>query len=282
MSIQSSRERANRLRTVPLQAVLHAAGAQPDPHQKAKWHTSRGVLSVTGAKFINWNQGFGGGGAIDLTMHLNHQGFQDAIDWLARHFPLPEPAPPIRAPSSRPLTLPARVTRTLPALQRYLCGKRRLPPALLRTLIEAGDLYADPRANAVFLLRDEQKTIVGAELRGTGPRLWRGMAPGSSKDRGYFAIGPEHPDALMLCESAIDAISSLALHPRRLCISTSGARPDPGWLPALLARNRLVYCAFDADSTGEHMAQRMIARHPAVQRLRPPLHDWNDTLYARG
>jgi hypothetical protein len=28
----------------------------------------------------------------------------------------------------------------------------------------------------------------------------------------------------------------------------------------------------------ERMARALIARYPAVQRLRPPLHDWNDSL----
>jgi hypothetical protein len=49
-------------------------------------------------------------------------------------------------------------------------------------------------------------------------------------------------------------------------------------MPALLARNLPIYCGFDTDATGERMARALIARYPAVQRLRPPLHDWNDSL----
>jgi hypothetical protein len=38
--------------------------ATPDLHDRAKWHTSRGVLSVNNQKFMNWATGTGG--AIDL------------------------------------------------------------------------------------------------------------------------------------------------------------------------------------------------------------------------
>ena len=282
MSIRSRRERLERLRAIPLGLVLRAAGAKPDPSDPAKWYTAVGTLSVTGTKFFDWNHASGGGGAIDLAMHLNRQRFGEAVDWLACRFPLPEIEPTAAAPISRPLTLPEPVAAALPAVRRYLHRQRRLPLDLLETLIVFGDLYADANANAVFLLRNERRAIIGAELRGTGPHHWKGMAPGSRKDHGYFAAGPDEAQALVLCESAIDAISCLALHPGLRCLSTSGARANPGWLPALLASNRPVCCGFDADSTGEHFAQRMNARHPNVQRLRPPLHDWNDTLRGCG
>jgi hypothetical protein len=87
--------------------------------------------------------------------------------------------------------------------------------------------------------------------------------------------------AIVLCESAIDAISCFALHPQYRCLSTAGARPNPRWLPVLLDQGARVYCGFDSDTTGEAMARAMISRHPSVQRLAPPHHDWNDTLRSR-
>jgi hypothetical protein len=49
----------------------------------------------------------------------------------------------------------------------------------------------------------------------------------------------------------------------------------------LLEQGGHVYCGFDADPTGDTMANAMIALHPQVQRLRPSQHDWNDVLQAR-
>jgi len=280
------RARADRLRAVPLTDVLRRSGAQPDRGDPHKWHTAQGVLSVTGTKFINWNLGHGGGGAIDLVMHLHGLGFGQALAWLERHAATvmipPRPAAPARPAELR---LPQPAPEQLAQVRRYLIAQRRLPAALLDPLIDAGTLYADARANAVFLLRGPAAEPVGAELRGTGPVPWRGMAPGSRKDLGCFVIpagwwAPPTPPltASILCESAIDAISCHALHPTYRCGSTAGARPAPAWLPSLIAQGPSLYCGFDRDATGEAMAKAMLALHPSIQRLRPARKDWNDVL----
>ncbi len=166
-------------------------------------------------------------------------------------------------------------------VRQYLTGRRCLAASLIEPLVRSGKLYADRRGNAVFLMvAGRAQRPVGAELRGTGPQVWRGMAPGTRKDFGYFWIGAAGSREIVLCESAIDAISCCQMHPHRIGISTSGVRADPPWLPALLARHYQLYCGFDADGPGEATAARMIALHPAVQRLRPPTHDWNDALAA--
>ena len=271
-------QRAQKVRDVPLEAVLEATGAKRDRRDKAKWHTAQGVLSVTGMKFMNWNQGLGGGGAIDLAMHLKNLGFKAAVQWLWEHFPDCLSLHPLQPTLKPTLQLPQRDHSKLHRVRRYLVRDRNLPPALIETLIETSALYADNYANAVFLLLGKENCPVGAELRGTGSRPWRGMAPGSNKDAGYFSIHPAHPTTIVLCESAIDSISCSALHPDFWCISTSGARPNPRWLTLFIGKEYQVCCGFDSDSTGDSMARAMIARHPGIQRLRPPQHDWNDLL----
>ena len=274
----SWRERADKLRAVPLAAVMRFCGARADPYDRSKWHTRQGVLTVTGAKFMNWNCGRGGGGAIDLVMHLQKVGFGQALQWLEQHFGTAASLP-ASAPSPRqPLSLPPPCPQRLEQVRRYLVEERRLPPRLLQPLFQSGDLYADARANAVFLLRGKDGRPVGAELRGATSCSWRGMAPGSRKDHGYFALPNPSLEGILLCESAIDAISAHAFHPEYRCVSTAGARPDPAWLPELLTQSPRLYCGFDLDDTGESMAGAMIARHPSIQRLRPPCNDWNAAL----
>jgi hypothetical protein len=278
MSWRDLRALADQLRTVPLESVLRLSSAQPDPYDRHKWHTAQGVLSVTGAKFMNWTRAQGGGGAIDLVMHLHGLGFGQAVQWLSQSFPAtlsPEPDP---LSSNATLTIPPPDPAKLERVRQYLLSERALPQALIEPLIQSGTLYADHHANAVFLLLGREQQLVGAELRGTTTRPWRGLAPGSRKDLGFFAIPGDPQPAIILVESAIDAISCLTLHPQHRCISTAGARPAPGWLPNLLNQGYQVYCGFDADPTGEHMARAMMTRHPTVQRLRPPRHDWNDVL----
>jgi len=281
MTFWQTRELANQVRTIPLESVLRLCGAEPDRYDKRKWHTPQGVLSVTGAKFMNWACGRGGGGAIDLVIHLHGLGFQQAVQWLRLRFPETVSPQQTHLTQKPALAIPPPDPNKLWRVRRYLITERQLPSALVESLIQSGRLYADGRANAVFLLLGKENKPVGAELRGTTSRPWHGVAPGSQKDLGYFAIPVAPLSATILVESAIDAISCFALHPQHRCISTAGARPNPRWLAALLDQGHAVYCGFDADSTGETMAQAMMALYPAVQRLRPPQHDWNDALKAR-
>lgn len=279
MTFQQIRDRAGHVRGIPMPSVLLATGAEPDQFDRAKWHTAQGVISVNGMKFMNWSRGIGGGGAIDLAIHLNNMDFKDAVEWLWRQFPglsSPEQAQVGPAPGLR---LPPPDAGQLWRVKRYLVGDRGLSPALIERLLQSGGLYADKMANAVFLLLGTGNTPAGAEIRGTSLRSWRGMAPGSRKDLGYFSIHAAHGEGTILCESAIDAISCLMIHPRyRCCISTAGARPNPRWLAPLIREDSQVYCGFDADQAGESMACAMIALYPTVRRLRPSQHDWNDVL----
>lgn len=273
------------LRHIPLPAVMRMCGARLDRYDRQKWHTVQGQVSVIGLQFMNWNRGRGGGGAIDLVMHLQELDFLAAVDWLRQRFSRPPPPTEPPGPSAvtarfatRPLLLPSPNPRSLPAVTYYLERQRTLPRRLIAALIQSGMLYADVHANAVFLLRGENQQPVGAELRGTGPARWRGLAPGSRRDLGYFGVRPASPTTIVLCESSIDALSYHVLHPACYAISTSGARPDPCWLLALLQHGLPIYCGFDADPVGDQQAQLMMRLHPQVLRLRPDHHDWNDVL----
>jgi hypothetical protein len=281
MTFWQRKELAQHLRAIPLETVLPLCGAQKDHDDKRKWHTSAGALSVTGAKFMNWHDSVGGGGAIDLVMHLNHLDFKAAVDWLAHHFPGARPPQPVPPTPPSQLRLPPPDPSKLGRVKEYLAQQRGITPTLLDPLIQSGTLYADTRANAVFLLLGKENLPVGAELRGTTQRVWRGLAPGSQKELGCFSIPATPLPGIILCESAIDAISCFALHPHHRCLSTAGARPNPRWLQPLLNQGHPVYCGFDADPTGDDMARAMTALHPTVKRLRPPKHDWNDVLRAR-
>jgi hypothetical protein len=293
MNFDDFRRRADAVRQIPLVTVPAFRGAVRDRRDRAKWHTERGPLSITGSQFTAWHTGQGGGGAIDLVMHLAQVDVGTAVGWLERHLatgPLAVSRLTISAsgrqptvPEGRgPLRLPAPNDRQLDRVRRYLTQRRGLSGSLLESLIQSGGLYADSRGNAVFLLvTGKPNRPVGAELRGTGLRVWRGMAPGTRKDLGFFWLGAPASRQLILCESAIDAISYYQMHPDCLCLSTSGVRANPVWLVGLLARGYQIYCGFDADEPGDAAAARMITLHPTVKRLRPAAQDWNDVLTSR-
>lgn len=281
-SYNELRNIANQVRNIELQTLLLHLGARQDQLDKKKWHTLQGCLSITPHQFMNWKQQVGGGGAIDLIMHLRQCDFKSAVLYLAHYF-LPA------AVQSKPninyschkiqLQLPARNEQKLPPIKSYLTDVRGLPLSLINPLIKSGRLYADSRSNAVFLLLGKEKIIVGAELRGTGASCWRGMAKGSNKNSGgFYVTGDLHSNKIILCESAIDSMSCVVLNACYMAISTSGAAPNPFWLKRLTGKGYDIYCGFDADETGDKLAEKMISIHPSVKRLRPQRHDWNDLL----
>lgn len=91
----------------------------------------------------------------------------------------------------KPLALPKRNNGHLSQIGRYLTTARYLAPALIQSLISSGKLYADDRANAVFLLLGKGMAPVGAEIRGTRKRRWHALAAGTRKDLGCFYVWQE-------------------------------------------------------------------------------------------
>src|SRR3974377_1359345 len=85
MNFHDLRRCAAAVRAVRLETVLLSRGAVRDRHDRHKWHTEQGPLSVSGPKFMNWQRGQGGGGGIDLVMHLAAVDFRTAVAWLQQH-----------------------------------------------------------------------------------------------------------------------------------------------------------------------------------------------------
>jgi hypothetical protein len=282
-------DRAEAVRWVPLEEILSRCGGECDGRDRHRWITNRGPISVTGSRFMNWREQAGGGGSIDLVMHLCGLPFTEAVEWLERHFVLGTPAPflPSSAASSgvpsRPahsLRLPSPSARELEHVCCYLTDHRHLRRELVSALVQRKALYADARGNVVFLMeRGKSRTPVGAELRGTTSARWRGLAPGSCKDSGYFWVGQGSARRIVLCESAIDAISCYQLLGSCICISTAGARADAHWLPTLLKRGYEIHNGFDDDDTGHSAARAMQQAYLLIHRLIPPAKDWNLALH---
>jgi hypothetical protein len=294
------KNRADMARTIDLEELLKRSGCDRYRFDKNKWHTPQGAISIKGEKFFNWNAGFGSGGAISLVMHLTGYDFKSAVAWISRYFYLSDISingNPGAACNKRnhhnvkgngkgkckTLRLPPRDDNKLFQIRRYLMQRRCLPQTVVDYLIAGNILYADDKANAVFLLLGKGKKVVGAEIRGTNDhfRKWYAVAAGTKKRDGCFYIRDKGAKKVVLCESAIDAISYFVLYRKCLAISTSGANPNPYWITHLINQGFEIYCAFDSDETGERTANRMHELYPMVKRLRPEKHDWNDVLRSK-
>ena len=285
---QALQARADRLRALSLEQVARSLGYRRDARNRQRWKRHGSVLSISAARFYD-HCAARGGGAIDLVLHARGGSFRQALDFLDT-LPASRPAPAAATPAAHASRLhlpPARHDRW-PAVQRYLARQRRLRTRLLQRCRRQGLLWADQHRNAVFLCRDLQRRPVGAELAGTRPdargRTFKGLAPGSRKQRGGFWLPDPaaDPAGVLLVESAIDALSaSLLWHhlpARTLIASTAGvAYHIPAWLSHFPASALL--CGYDADPAGQRAAAALQQRHPGLRRLRPPdAADWNQLL----
>jgi len=87
MSATCKQPLAGELRCLDLTDVLERSGCRRHPSDRSKWNTPVGSISIKGQKFMNWNLGKGGGGAIDLAIQLSGMNFQSALCWLQDLFP---------------------------------------------------------------------------------------------------------------------------------------------------------------------------------------------------
>jgi len=185
-----------------------------------------------------------------------------------------------------------------PQVRAYLVEGRGIPRGMIDELHDRGTIYADGRANAVFLRTDVEGQAVGASLRGTAPGSeFQGLAYGTRRDEGHFSftIGtPERYSAPQyhVTESTIDALSRAVLIQRAgesgeyVFLSNDGHGELPKrQIEEGLARGALVHCGFDNDAGGNKLWQQVKEAYPRVEaivRERPPAgaKDWNDALRA--
>jgi len=300
-------------RQLDLRDTMQTLGGAQDRYDTHKWRVNDEHISINGERFYNHDRQSGGGGSIDLVMHVAGYSFKQAVAYL-NHEAGPELAVAAAANygarermaqgqeivergERAPFMQPQADEDRWPQVRAYLVEGRGIPRGMIDELHERGTIYADGRSNAVFLRTDAEDQAVGASLRGTLPGSeFQGLAYGSRRDEGHFSFtigSPERYSAPQyhITESPIDALSRAAL------IQRAGERGEyvflsndgHGELPKRqieegLARQALVHCGFDNDAGGNKLWAAVKEAYPraeAIVRERPPAgaKDWNDALH---
>ena len=141
-----------RIRTVPLEAVLEGFGAQRDPKDpKRNWRVGSSRITVTGDKFFDHSEERGGGGALDLTLYLmghdprrlTGKDLQEAARWLGATDRVAQVAaqrmsekPLADVATSKPQAPPVPDESRLARVRWYLTERRGLPEALVASRAE--------------------------------------------------------------------------------------------------------------------------------------------------
>jgi hypothetical protein len=170
----------------------------------------------------------------------------------------------------------------------YLVNERAIPSSLLAQPRFAGRIRIDARGNAVFPHFDLDG-LCGYEIKN---KDFTGFASGGSK--GLF-LSNESPDdtSMVLCESAIDALSHAALfpeeHARYASIGGKLSPTQPELIRAMSTRmpqKSRIIAAMDADADGAKLAEvvrdavELTGRSDLSFVFQEPFgfKDWNDQL----
>ncbi len=283
---------AARIRDIPLDRVLAAYGLEKV--ESGRWMgEGRDIRAEDAGWRDDGRTQARGRGAIALTKHLRQCDYPEAVAWLKQTFGADQTiaamlvdarflAPTIvaKTASLAPFSPPIPMAENWPRVRQWLTTMKRLAGDLVDWLHGLGRVYADEKANAVFLMVDERGQPVGAEIESTEATPFATLAPCSSRNAGAFTIPDRHGGGgpLVLVENAIDAISYVHLHPDQHMEvrSTAGARSQIPWLD----RKREIIVAFAADQAGDRLAAKLLAALPRAfsRRSRPASKSWNDMI----
>ncbi|MGN0679563.1 MAG: DUF3991 domain-containing protein [Oscillospiraceae bacterium] len=135
----------------------------------------------------------------------------------------------------------------------YLCKTRGIKPEIVSQLAHEKLLFQDIQGNAVFVHKDENGKVVGAEIQGTmTAKRYKGVAQGTSDSLFTFQIG-DKPDKVYCFESAIDLLSFKQIANQTkinnsLLVSMAGLKPNA--LKRLIENGMKIYSCVDNDEAG--------------------------------
>lgn len=149
-------------------------------------------------------------------------------------------------PEKRELELPERADHMRNVFA-YLCKTRNIDGKIVEQLVRDGLLYQDKCGNAVFLHKNDDGEIIGAELQGTNSyKRFKGVAAGTSDS--LFAVKIGEPNRAYIFESAIDLLSFKMLANQKkiqnsVLVSMAGLKPNS--LKPLVEKGLRLYACVD-------------------------------------
>lgn len=262
-----------------------------------EWVGGSHIINIDGSKFSDLAPGshFEGNHAIDLVKHVNQCNQVQAIAWIGERF---GEVGAKRAAIAHAQKVAALIIQTQPASQftppvedkanwsgveHYLTQKRGIPSDCVQMLHNQGLVYADSKANVVFVMRDLEGNTKGAFLEGTTNKF-SGYELGTVRRDSwfYFTLGKkpsEQTSTVVLSDSPIDAISVAMLEYQVKGIPENRtvymAVDDTSNLPVERLRNvPCVQVAFSQPTVARAVKELL----PHSTQLKCESRDWNTQL----
>ncbi|HEY9801979.1 MAG TPA: MobV family relaxase [Leptolyngbyaceae cyanobacterium] len=190
-----------------------------------KWVGRNHIINIDGCKFsdLGNDSTLVGNGALDLVKYVNKCDQIQAIATLRERFgevgaqraaiahARKAAADIIQTQSPPQFSPPVEDKANWSRVERYLTQQRGIPSDCVQMLHQQGLVYADSKANAVFVMRDLDGNTKGAFKEGTTSNF-SGYELGTLRRDSlfYFTLGKNPTDktsTVVLCDSPIDTIS---------------------------------------------------------------------------
>ena len=262
-----------------------------------EWVGGNHIINIDASQFTDFGNGSSlrGNSAIDLVKHVNQCNQTTAMAWLGERF---GEAGAQRAAIALARRMTSEIIQTEPVpqfippiedkkqwqqVEHYLKEKRGIPSDCVQMLHNQGLVYADSKANLVFVMRDLEGNTKGAFLEGTA-NTFSGYELGTVRRDSwfYFTLGKKPSDktsTAVVSDSPIDAISVAMLEYQVKGIPENRtvymAVDDTSSLPVERLRNvTCVQVAF-SQSTAARAVKELL---PHSTQLKCKSRDWNTQL----
>ena len=229
-----------------------------------------------------------GGNNIQFVQKFMGLDFLSAVELLSNEKAIPfhsHIASKVESPKNREIMV--HDSKEISRITDYLHNIRGLSYDAIAGLIADGRLSQEEKTgNAVFKIFDESGLLVGAEKVGTSNVRFKSFDKGAADGYGFEIVSGK-PANTYFFESAIDAISFADLYPEQRdyrLVSMAGVKPSV--VTETMKRYAIspenIYLCTDNDKAGNEIAEKLIARYPAMKRVTPNgAKDWNDILQGR-
>lgn len=159
----------------------------------------------------------------------------------------------------------------------YLCKKRGIDYAIVKSLLQSGKLFQDIYGNCAFCSFDDRGNFVSAELHGTGDTRFKGQ---TSARQGFgFTMSAGEPKTIGFFESAIDLLSFYQIYNQVISnytlISMGGLSLPVVHRYVMTYQNAEHFLFVDNDRAGKAFVSQVRcipARYPSHGK------DWNEYL----
>lgn len=238
-----------------------------------------------------WNSKQDSGNSVDfLIKHLNLN-FKESIEILTNSY-IPDKKSSEEVRTQQSFRLPTKADNFKRAFA-YLNQTRCIDNSIITQLINNKLLIQTKENNNIaFLINDERKQIVGAELQGTLDKIrFKGIAQGSKSNYGFNIQTSNNIEKLFAFESAIDLLSFYELYrctegiKNALLVSLGGLKVN-------VLRNTLqafkidfegsgdIYVCTDNDNASKVFKSDLKSKKINFKEITVPsnIKDWNDYL----